>query len=282
MELFEKANDAAAENRSAEVGEQHSGRRSSPSISILVATHKRYEMPKDSVYLPVQAGAALTDSSLGYVSDSTGDNISLRNGRYSELTVLYWGWKNLDADYIGLVHYRRHFKGSGEMGVMTHSEAKELLNNVPVILPKLRRYYIETLWSHYSNTFDVSHLELLRTVIKDHTPEYVESFDKHMARRSGHMFNMGVLKSDLLNEYCEWAFPILEYTESEIDFEGMTPFQKRCMGRLSEYLLDTWILKNNINYVERSVINMEPTNWLKKGSSFLGAKFLGRRYGSSF
>ena len=31
-----------------------------------------------------------------------------KTANYCELTGIYWAWKNLDADYIGLVHYRRY------------------------------------------------------------------------------------------------------------------------------------------------------------------------------
>ena len=77
-------------------------------IKILVAAHKKYWMPDDSVFLPIQVGAAL-HLALGYVPDNTGDNISAKNPNYCELTALYWAWKNLDCEYIGLCHYRRYF-----------------------------------------------------------------------------------------------------------------------------------------------------------------------------
>ena len=79
-------------------------------ICIAVATHKAYRRPEDSMYLPLQVGEALhPDVDLGFACDNTGDNISDRNAYYSELTGLYWLWKNCDAEYKGLVHYRRHF-----------------------------------------------------------------------------------------------------------------------------------------------------------------------------
>ena len=59
---------------------------------ILVAAHKKYWMPDDSVFLPIQVGAALHPA-LGYIPDNTGENISAKNPNYCELTALYWAGK---------------------------------------------------------------------------------------------------------------------------------------------------------------------------------------------
>ena len=82
-------------------------------VKIIVATHKTYPMPNDKMYFPIQVGAE-GKNNLGYQADNTGDNISKKNPYFCELTGLYWAWKNLDADYIGLAHYRRHFKGKNK------------------------------------------------------------------------------------------------------------------------------------------------------------------------
>ena len=74
----------------------------------MVATHKKYWMPEDEVYLPLHVGAE-GKADLGYTKDNTGDNISVKNPNYCELTGMYWAWKNLNCEYIGLCHYRRYF-----------------------------------------------------------------------------------------------------------------------------------------------------------------------------
>ena len=79
-------------------------------IKIIVATHKKYDMPKDSCYLPIHVGKE-EKKDIGYIGDNTGENISKKNPYYCELTGMYWAWKNLNSDYVGLVHYRRHFRG---------------------------------------------------------------------------------------------------------------------------------------------------------------------------
>ena len=70
-------------------------------IKIIIATHKKYQMPEEDIYVPVQVGAEGKDD-LGYTLDNSGDNISNKNSSFCELTGMYWAWKNLDADYIGL------------------------------------------------------------------------------------------------------------------------------------------------------------------------------------
>ena len=78
------------------------------SICFLVVTHKEYQIPDDPMYLPVQSGSALYPD-LGYQRDDQGQNISHKNGAYNIMCAKFWAWKNLTADYVGIVHYRRHF-----------------------------------------------------------------------------------------------------------------------------------------------------------------------------
>ena len=77
---------------------------------ILVCCHKDDIYVNQEPYLPLQVGKALSDLDLGLLGDNTGDNISVKNKSYCELTGLYWAWKNLKGiDVIGLCHYRRYF-----------------------------------------------------------------------------------------------------------------------------------------------------------------------------
>lgn len=251
--------------------------------TIVVASHKSYWMPNDPLYLPVQVGAAGKPSIEGFQRDDEGDNISSDNNHYSELTGLYWAWKNLrDPSAIGLVHYRRHFAGNGDRGVMSGEEARAYLKKAPVVLPKRRRYYIETLESHYANTLDGTHFDLVRNALEELSPEYLDPYNAHVAKTSGHMFNMLLMDRSLLNEYCSWMFPVVREAEKHLDYSGLNSFEARVPGRMSEYLLDTWMVKNRVPYVEVPLKNTEPVNWVKKGGSFLAAKFGGKKYEKSF
>lgn len=256
-------------------------------ISVIVATHKKYKMPKDKMYLPLHVGKE-GKKSIGFKGDNSGKNISLKNPNFCELTGLYWAWKNLKDDYIGLAHYRRHFKGKNVNkkdlvnSVLTLKEADNLFKKTDIILPKKRKYYIENLYSHYANTLFVEPLDITRDIIEEKYPKYLSEFDRLKKRTSAHMFNMLIMKRNKLDEYCTWLFDILFELEKRVDTNKYDSFHARFYGRVSELLLDVWINTNNYKYKEVPVISMEKVNWWKKGTSFLKAKFLGKKYDKSF
>ncbi len=254
-------------------------------ITVIVATHKPYDMPADNLYLPVQVGAE-GKAPIGYITDNTGEHISDKNATFCELTGLYWAWKNLDADYIGLAHYRRHFagksKGKPQERVLTEAEAQRLLAGRDGILPKKRQYYIETLYSHYAHTCHVEPLDIAGEILREKYPDYLPAFDRLKKRTGAHMFNMLILKREHLDAYCAWLFDVLFELERRVDASQYDAFHARFFGRVSELLLDVWLEQNPLDLVEVPVIGMEKTNWLKKGGSFLMAKFFGKKYAKSF
>ena len=259
-------------------------------IKILVATHKKYQMPNDKMYIPIQVGAEGKEK-FGFATDNIGDNISLKNPYFCELTALYWAWKNLDSKYVGLVHYRRYFTMKKKIPkdknkkfdiILKENELKNILKNTDVVLPKKRKYYIENLYDHYKHTMYVEPLDETRKIIEEKYPEYIEEFDKLKKRTSAHMFNMFIMKKEILNEYCKWLFDILFELEKRIDENKYDSFHARFYGRVSELLLDVWIEKNKVQYKEIKVMDMEKINWIKKGKSFLNAKFFGKKYEKSF
>lgn len=63
-------------------------------IKVVVATHKPYWMPDDPMYVPVHVGAE-GKTSIGFIGDNTGENISSKNDMYRELTGMFWGGANL-------------------------------------------------------------------------------------------------------------------------------------------------------------------------------------------
>lgn len=253
---------------------------------IIVATHKKYWMPEDELYIPIHVGAeGKFDESgapldLGYVKDNTGDNISARNKNFCELTGLYWAWKNLEADWIGLAHYRRHFtlqpgRGDKKTKPITKEQLEPILDEYDVILPKKRNYFIETNYSQYVHAHHAIDLETTRQIIEEKYPEYVDAYDASMKRTSGHRFNMFIMKRDRFDAYCRWLFDILFELEDRLDISGYNDNDARVFGFVSERLLDVWVDAKAIEYREIPYVFMEDQNWLVKGGNFLKRKMAG-------
>lgn len=303
-------------------------------VWVIVATHKSFDMPTDKMYIPLHVGAeGKVDEDgnpldLGYQKDNTGDNISDRNAQFCELTGLYWAWKNLNSDYKGLVHYRRYFKGIGKKHsvrtskeeaenskgvtsrfdeVLTYKQLRPLLGKYSVIVPKKRHYYIETLEQHYAHNHYIKELDTAKEIMLEKYPEYREAYDRAIGRTWGYMFNMMILRSDLMDEYCTWLFDILfelsdrlgdgeevnvtdgTKTGDELNHKTLTAFENRFPGRVSERIFNVWleyqlssghISKDDI--YEIPFMYMEKINILNKGITFLRAKFTGKKPQKSF
>jgi hypothetical protein len=242
---------------------------------IIVATHKAYQMPSDSIYVPIQVGAEGKEA-LGYLRDNEGDNISLKNKHYCELTGLYWAWKHLDADYLGLVHYRRHFAIKKQRdkwnSILTSNQLENLCSEYDVVLPKPRNYFIETNYSQYAHAHHAADLDITREIIAEKYPDYIPAYDAYMKRTIGHRFNMFVMKRNLFKSYCDWMFSILFELESKLDISSYNAYDARVFGFVSERLLDVWIETNKVKYKELPCMFMEKQNWIVKGFNFLKRK----------
>lgn len=252
-------------------------------IKILIAAHKKYWMPDDDVYLPVHGGAA-GKADLGYTRDDTGDNISEKNPNFCELTALYWAWKNLDADYVGLVHYRRYFSHTQwamtteakRRNILRGDDFQRLLQAAPIIVPGKRNYFIETTQSQYEHAHYAGDLKAVKDLIHQQYPQYDTAFALVMQRTWGHRFNMFVMRRDYYDAYCFWLFSLLFELEKRLDISQYDTYQARVYGFLAERLLDVWLETNHVPYVEQRVSFLEKQNWLKKGGKFLKRKFFAK------
>ncbi len=250
-------------------------------ITILIATHKKYTMPKDAMYLPIHVGKEISSIALPYCTDNTGEHISEKNPYYCELTALYWAWKNLKSDYIGMVHYRRYFVKKKPIPfikdkfsyVLTEKQLKPLLKNSDILLPKQRNYYIETNYSHYVHAHPAESIDKTKIIIHQLFPEYDTAFEIVMNRRKAHMFNIFLMKKEIFDDYCNWLFTILFELEKILDISSYDNYNQRIFGFVSELLLDVYLLKNELSYQELPVLFMENEHWIRKILAFLKRKF---------
>ena len=98
-----------------------------------------------------------------------------------------------------------------------------------------------------------------------------------MRRRSGHRFNMFVMKKEIAQCYCTWLFAVLFELERRLDISHYSANDARVFGFVAERLLDVWLMQEGLPYRELPVLYTQPVNWLKKGTAFLHRKWAAGR-----
>lgn len=183
----------------------------------------------------IQVGAALTESKVANVTDNSGDNISEKNGQYCELTALYWIWKNTAAQYgyVGLCHYRRRFALREEdIDNLACSCVDVIVTNPVVNIPNVLAMYEK---NHISDDW-----KIMKDAIKNICHEYLTSLEYVENSNYYIPYNMFIMRRDVLNQYCEWLFPILEYCEVMCK-PRKDIYQKRFLGFLAERLMTVYL-----------------------------------------
>lgn len=250
-------------------------------IKILVATHKKYWMPTDNVYLPIQVGAIKKEEDFGYLKDNTGYNISIKNPNYCELTALYWAWKNLKCDYIGLCHYRRYFAHKTRKhsliekknAIYLRKDYENILKKYDIILvrptiikPNKENNYIKNGLDEYYLHHNKKDLDIVKSIIIKMYPDYINSFNKVMNNNIFYFGNMFVMRKSLSDSYCTWLFSILFEAEKYIDISSYDKYQSRVFGFLSERLFNVWLDKQNVKIFNSRMVFLEASNQSKKTS----------------
>lgn len=248
----------------------------------IIATHINFQPPKQDFFLPIHVGRELNED-IGFTGDNSGDNISKKNPNYCELTALYWAWKNLDFDVLGLSHYRRYFDLNSltnkKHEVNTVSEdfisnsnfssdkVKVLLDKSDIILPKqcTRIISIKNEYVHYHILEDFN---ILTNVISDLYPDYEKSWielTKYSNKYS--LYNMFIAKKGLVDDYCLWLFSILFEVEKRIKLSPYK-YQQRVFGFMAERLINLYVHHNNLKisylpviYVDNNYSNKKRPNY---------------------
>lgn len=210
-------------------------------------THKKFPKPDLPEYIRLQVGAAL-HKNLGYVADNTGDNISEKNPHYCELTGIYWLWKNISCDIIGVCHYKRYLLSNDDF--LTKDEIETVLRDYDVILPNSLYVKGASVYEHFNLMHHIKDLDAVRDVISELYPDYLDSFD--LSVRCGQITptNMIVTRKEIFDKYCSWLFSILFEVEKRIDITGYDDYQTRIFGFLSERLTNVFFIHNSYKIKE--------------------------------
>ena len=250
----------------------------SPNIKIFVS--RRIDLDSLTVdnplYVPVRCGAVFDqDQHPRFQGDDTGENISEKRGSFCEFTVQYWAWKNVEADYYGLCHYRRYLSFSqreyrlGEHGLvlcpaltsrtMEHfalldreKMAAEIADCDLVIaqpapvrrmpLPHGKAKTVRQLWdAHDQLFFEKKIIDLMFSLIHKLMPEYSDAAREYFAGDQHRGYNCYVMRRELFERLCQFQFPIMEAVEQQLDTTGSTREMLRTPAYVGEMLFGVFL-----------------------------------------
>lgn len=255
---------------------------------------------KNNIITPVYCGSVYKENewNKNIIGDNTGDNISKKRMSFCELTVQYWAWKNIKADYYGLCHYRRFLAFTEDEHSYRNEQNQIYLPNLndyninkysianvdkiekyckkyDVIIPepadikKITSFgkHFDTvleLWqAHDKYFFDKKVLDILIDSIKKYKPHYYKYAVEYLNSNKHRGYNCYILKKELFNELCEFQFPILFKIENDLSKSEFLNKYPRTIGYLGEILYGVFIyslIKSNIKIKEIPLIIFENTN----------------------
>lgn len=245
-------------------------------LKIFIITHKISPIPVIKNYEALFVGAAdfpenrIPDN---YITDNIGINISKKNNSYCELTGLYWIWKNVKNEYVGLVHYRRFFcitpgfiynsrhfipNNKNPYKILDTEKIENILQKADVIVKHSIKYQKGNANTFISNSHvGKENWESLHHIIKVKHPEYYDTFTWYSQQKRHFNCNMFIGKKSIIDSYCEWLFKILdEMDEAKFEKTGSN-YRNREMGYFAEFLFGVWLYKNNIQVYISDVINID-------------------------
>lgn len=204
------------------------------------------------LFVNVRCGAVFDKrKNVTMLGDDTGENISERRNTFNELTVQYWAWKNQDADYYGLCHYRRYFAfendpgakrndanhivekylsedAAEKYGMCDEERAREIITSYDLILAepidiskKSTPYgYKKTIMGHWlaHDRFLTRkiYIRWVLDILNQKYPDIYQHAQKYLNQNQYIGFHCYVMNKKLYNEYCEYLYSILFELEKRV------------------------------------------------------------------
>lgn len=271
-----------------------------PDIKIFVS--HRIDLDAETIdnplYVNVRCGAVFDKrENVDMLGDDTGDNISEKRESFNELTVQYWAWKNVEADYYGLCHYRRYLSFSNKYfktdvyanvvdnyitnesiekyELINYSNIEKLLQTYnilitePYIVSKAGFKNVKEQWNAV-RYFKADYVDMLFETIDELYPEYLVFAKKYFHSNKFIPCNMCIMNKDMFNEYNTFLFNILFALENKIDTVDLSSEGIRVLGHIGERILGIFLMykqdknKLKIGHLQRVIfLNSEKEKPIK-------------------
>lgn len=246
-------------------------------IKIFISYKNKHPLLKSHILTPIQTGRAIADEIFDeMIGDDTGENISKENPKYNELSAQYWVWKNYNQignpDYIGFMHYRRHFifdnwQGNPDHVWLPHGHVylvqsitpaylchvsdeniQKSMNDCDCLVLKpydVKNLQSETIRARYSELEDqqVETFDIFIQTLQKLYPQYLKEIKQIEKGSVQYLCNMFIMKKELFFEYSDFCFSVLQAVNQQIDSSKMNEAALRFLGYLGEFCLSIYVFR---------------------------------------
>ncbi len=230
---------------------------------IFAVGHRLDQMPGIPGIRRILAGAggvARSATHADILCDDRGDSIAHRNPDFSEMTAIYWVWKNVtDLDSVGFCHYRRYFDfrmaavGSrretrlqGVRDVAEHRAAfvdrsviAQTLAHGTIIVTRTTQEGVSNAEQYMTAHVPEHYMAMVNCVLARY-PHFARQVVAHVSDNGFYGNNMFVMPWADFDALCRYWFDCLFALDVEIAHRP-DGYQRRVLAFLSERLLDIYI-----------------------------------------
>lgn len=245
-------------------------------IKIGVACHKPSVLPNNALFMPIQVGSKNAKNRMNMAHDDEGDNISEKNPFYCELTAQYWLWKNQEADYYGLCHYRRYLcfekvnnarinerkqivgyalddYNIKKYGLDNEEKMREIIEQNDAVVGELeevsrlytprgsKRTAMAHWRAHHRALIMNEDLDKMLEIFEKKYPSLGSDAREYLNTNTFLGFNCFVMKKEMFNEMCEIEFSVLQELEKYVDLSHYCQQLTRIYGFMGEIICSAYI-----------------------------------------
>lgn len=221
---------------------------------IFVMTNKCIKVPSDE-YVPLQV--ANREEKLGYATDGSGDNIA-DSKNYGILTGVYWLWKNIQCDIIGICYSNKFFVR--DQKILDKSYIEKKIGEYPILVSnslclkknESEEYY--TVKEYIQEIFGEGRLDLYRKIINKNFPDYSHAFEYVLETVLFMDDQMWITKKNIYDRYCRWLFSLLSEVDENQCLENEFVFLSNIFLRVWLYLQPEKIAEEKTEVIDLDVL----------------------------
>jgi hypothetical protein len=200
-----------------------------------------------------------------------GANIDFLNPWYCEITGLYYLWKHVDDDIVGLEHYRTYFWSNTENRPINEQDITNILKSKDIIAGN----FLYPIWGSKTLNAEMKRIlgnrfyELL-TILNDYDSNFFDYFCNYITGKKFWCCNCFISKKTILDNWMLFLLDVLVKLE-EVSRIGPGTKTLRHEGFIAEFLFGAWMEYNKLK-IERCDLCKFSKDLSKKEFYFNGNK----------